>query len=742
MAADLLGSSGPAATAARRSVRVTLAACAGFYGCLYGLHQPVTATYALFASVAMAGLSRIPGSGRQRAAVLTRLLPLSWLLICVGSLLAVRTEAAVAGMLVIGFGLAFAAAGGPRLAGAAPGLQLLYILPCFPPYSPQTLDERLAGATLGLLLLIAAESLLLPDPPCPSYPELLAAAAVAVTRCTDELTRPPWALSPATRERARAASEALRPSRVPAAERPAGPGVRERALSHAGGGARELLARLADLPPLTPTDRPGGLGLRLLARVGETVGQAGTLLRSGRPGDGGLRAVAELQATLDAYRRGRVARSGTAPGVLRRQSSLIEAASGALTMVRAADIALGCRDVPPELLAGRFWYAGLSTPRLWWHRLAWNLSRRSVYFQNAVRTSVGLAAARTVAGVVSLPHGFWAMLAALTLTRTTTAQTRTTVRQALTGTLAGALVAAALLIVVGRQTDVYAAILPLLMLATFCLGPILGVGWAQGLFTLVVSVVFAQLAPAGWQLAEARFLDVLTGSMIGLLCGLLAWPRGAQDELRRATSALLHAVATTVTDTAGTVTARGGGQGVLSVPPVQHALTLVESSYAQAQSEPDLSWGSRLDWQAALLAGHHALNGSLRLLDHHDPPGAAGLGPHSGAWIRDRAAEVAGQYLLLAEELDLAGGDGRPGQGSASGSGSASEAASGLGQGPEGPPAGSYRTNRWLRSAPAFGITDGGTDTPPPALPLLFDTGTWLLGLANDLRRITPAQPP
>ncbi|MBT2454560.1 hypothetical protein [Streptomyces sp. ISL-86] len=62
----------PLAGAARQAVRTTVAACAGFYLCLYGLHQPVAATYALFAAVSMAGLSHIPGTGRQRAAVLVR----------------------------------------------------------------------------------------------------------------------------------------------------------------------------------------------------------------------------------------------------------------------------------------------------------------------------------------------------------------------------------------------------------------------------------------------------------------------------------------------------------------------------------------------------------------------------------------------------------------------------------------------------------------------------------------------
>ncbi|MGW5640982.1 FUSC family protein, partial [Streptomyces sp. NPDC003832] len=152
----------PAAYAAscRRAVRVALAATIGFYLFRYGLDSPVAATYALFGAVSLGGLSRIPGTGRQRAVTMLRVLPVCWVLVVVGTYLSVRTWSAVAGMLAVGFALAFAAVGGPRPAGVAPGLQLLYILPSFPPYDPGSLGERLLGTTTGLVLLIATEALI------------------------------------------------------------------------------------------------------------------------------------------------------------------------------------------------------------------------------------------------------------------------------------------------------------------------------------------------------------------------------------------------------------------------------------------------------------------------------------------------------------------------------------------------------------------------------------------------------
>ena len=65
-------------------------------------------------------------------------------------------------MLVVGFAVAFAGVGGPRIAGVANGLQLFYVLPCFPPYDPASLPQRLIGLTIGIGLVAVADRLLWP----------------------------------------------------------------------------------------------------------------------------------------------------------------------------------------------------------------------------------------------------------------------------------------------------------------------------------------------------------------------------------------------------------------------------------------------------------------------------------------------------------------------------------------------------------------------------------------------------
>ncbi|MFE3579459.1 FUSC family protein [Streptomyces vinaceus] len=696
---DLRTGTGPVPAAARRAVRTTFASCTGFFVFLYAFDRPVAATYALFGAVSLAGLARIPGTGRQRAAVMAGLLPVVCFLVTLGTFLAVRTWSAVLGMAVVGFCLAFSSAAGPRAAGAAPGLQLLYILPSFPPYLPHTLGERLGGALAGLLLLIAAEAWILPDPRVPTYAERAAAAAAEAVRCAAALERPPYVATAPVSERARAAAESLRASRVPEAERPAGPGLRERALAHTGLAARTLLSRLRNLPGPAPGREPRRAGVELLGAVRESVTGTAALLRDGRR-------PATDSAELLRLRARNSRTPAERPESRRRQAALLEVADAAVALRTAAEIAvLGRRAHPDADAADRFWYVRQSTARLWWHRLAAHTGPRSVHFQNAVRIALALAVARTVAGLDSLPHGFWAMLAVISLTRTTAVQTRGTVRSALIGTCLGALAAGTVLALAGGETLLYAIALAPLMLVTFTVGPVRGVGWAQALFTLVVSLVFAQLSAVTWQLAEVRFLDVLIGSSIGIVCGLLAWPRGAHDELARAVAGLLRACADDVESTTAVVTAPGRTAGVPGDGEhrVRLRLVMAESAYAQYQSETQRPAGPGPDWQASVLTGHHVLWGAGRVLGSADgPPLARG----EAAGLQEYAARVAAGLRRAAEASDAPYPTGKAGPAPAPGTGDLLPGA----------------------------LTPPTEAAPPDAGLAYFATTAWLDSLTTDLR--------
>ncbi|GHE05051.1 FUSC family protein [Streptomyces alanosinicus] len=696
----------------RRALRVTLVAAAGFYLFRYGLDRPVAATYALFAAVAVGGLAKIPGTGRQRAATVLRLLPVCWLLVVVGTYLSVRTWSAVAGMLAVGFALAFAAVGGPRLAGAVPGLQLLYILPSFPPYAPETLGERLIGTTTGLALFIAVEALVFPEPGPPSYRRRAAHAARTAAHDATLLATPPYTLTGTGIRAAWDTSRSLRSLTVPEAERPAGPGVRDRALAHTGLATRTLLSRLAQLPA-APDGRPGPEATAVLRAVAGLATATATCLEAGPPPVASYEDLAAARARLSAVSGGPAEdpapapAPGFPPAVLRRHAAVLEIADATLAMAAAADLAVHGRHATVEIPRSRFWYARTWAPLLWWHRLRGHAGRRSVFFQNAARIALALTAARLVAGVDTLPHGFWATLATLTLTRTTMDETWHTIRLALAGTLAGALVTAGVLSLAGPHTAVYAVVLPLWMLFAFTVGPVKGVGWAQGLFTVLVALVFAQLSVPTWRLAEVRMLDVLVGSAIGAVFGLLAWPRGAHDELRRAAAELLRRAAEIVVATGASV---GAGGAVLAAPTgqpghrsLQRAVVLAESAYAQFQSEPTPFGGAArgaaprtVDWQATLMAGHHTLWGSERLLT----PPLPGLGPAAAESVGALGDRVAGRMLLVSAALD-------PGADT---------------------PAGRI---------PLFDPALKGSAAEPPGAPrLYYATVSWLESLMTDLTRI------
>ncbi|WP_311137488.1 FUSC family protein [Streptomyces sp. I6] len=333
--------------------------------------------------------------------------------------------------------------------------------------------------------------------------------------------------------------------------------------------------------------------------------------------------------------------------VLHRQAAVLAVAESARILEIAVRVALDGRRTPPFEPRELFWYAHAPASQLWILRFTGNLTLRSVQFQNAARIALALAAARLVAGSLDLNHGFWVLLAVLTLSRTTAGQTWAVIRTAVAGNLVGAVAAGALLIGLGQHIEAYAALLAPGMLLAFALGPLLGIAWAQGLFTLVVAIAFAQIAPATWRLAEARIVDVVTGSAIGLLCAMLAWPAGARREVRRTMADLLHACTPLIRGTVAVLTAVPPGSA--TPPPTQpalHRLRLAEAAYDQFRSEPAGSRPAQADWHAVLIAAGQVLLGA-HWLPRFDMPATA-LPPDDADRARAGGHAVADTTVRLA----------------------------------------------------------------------------------------------
>ena len=245
---DWLKSKDPGLVAVKRAVRVTLAHASPFTSAStcsmtrrWQPSPPLVASPLVRCQRSPAN----PGSAPKSTAL--RYWPASAVS---GTVLAVNTWAAVAGMLVVGFAIAYAGVGGPRVVGAANGLQLLYILPSFPPYAPESLGSRLIGLILGVGLLAIADRVLWPPPVPKPFRHRLAEATRAVhdrlvTVLNSEGDRQP---------QAQPSVISLRLLGIPPLERPTGPGRRDRAAMHAVAILR-LEARVGALAGLTLTHR-------------------------------------------------------------------------------------------------------------------------------------------------------------------------------------------------------------------------------------------------------------------------------------------------------------------------------------------------------------------------------------------------------------------------------------------------------------------------------------------------------
>ncbi|MGE3285164.1 MAG: FUSC family protein [Pseudonocardia sp.] len=604
----------PDLAAVRRAARVTVAGSVAFFGARFLVSDTTVALYAVFGALALGVLSDVTGSPRQRTLLMLGALPVGLALVALGTALAGNVWAAAAGMFVVGFVVAYTSVLGPRIGGVANGLHLSYILACFPPYDPASLPARLAGLTLGVLLLVVADRVLWPAPTPRGFPDRLAEAVESLQPRLDAVAA---GLPPPPDPRPE-----LRLSRVPISERPVGPGVRDRSLTIAAAALRAVSARLTGLTAL-----PGGPLLPVIRELLAAVADALRTLPPALRGTGPPPELDPLEARLDAFlalREQMITEdpSAVAHRDLRRGTAAVMIAHAARTLVTAVRAATGA-PTPRAVLRGEiapatFAYLAISPAQRLWRRLRVHLNVHSVHFQNAARLAVGLAVARVVAELPVVSHGFWVLLATLTLMRTSMVTSRAALRPAFVGVLVGAIAAGVLVTVIGVHTDVYGWTLPLIMLAGLAAGPLLGPAAGQAGFTVLITVLFAQLAPATWRLAETRLVDVVLGGLIGALIGAAVWPRGGAGELRRTAADVLrsgaHDLVRTVTRLVGRPEPDGPSQ-------TARLLVLLDATHAQYRTEAHPGSGSKVDWLTVLGTAHRLADESDLLLGRCPQPG-------------------------------------------------------------------------------------------------------------------------
>ena len=167
----------------------------------------------------------------------------------------------------------------------------------------------------------------------------------------------------------------------------------------------------------------------------------------------------------------------------------------------------------------------------------------------------------TVVEVTGVQHGFWVLLGVVSILRFDALGTRRSALQAIGGTVAGVLVATAVIYLAGQDSAILWLLLPPVAFFAAWSTAALSFAVGQAAFSGFVILMLAIIEwPPDLMTGLVRIEDIAIGAAVALVVGLLLWPRGAlgalhadvATSLRRATgylSVALNSFAHPVTPT-------------------------------------------------------------------------------------------------------------------------------------------------------------------------------------------------
>ncbi len=599
--------------ALRVGLRAGVALTVGFAVGRYVLEQPQFAVFAAFTSLALVAYADFGGTMRHRIAALVVATLVALGLVAAGTAVSGSDWGAPLVVGVVTLLVAYSAVLGGYFVAGANAVILAVVLAAGIPAPDDVLGWRLGGTALGGALAIAVTVLMWPRRSDPDPLAAIRHVRDALARCLPAGGGDPAALATAGDE-VRALRERLA---GPSGPRPAEPTARHRAVLRLVFDMDRLLLRIA----------------AVLRRPGPPDPAAGPLLDcahadlTGAPD--GREAIEILAHAWDDV----AAHTPAGPGDLARAVEDVavagEVAQAARHATRDAAAAAGGPPAPgtPSTLA---------VAR---RRLRNNLTLRSVHLRNALRLALSLAIAMALVQVFDLSHGFWVVLATLTVVHSAASTTGMTAGQVLLGTAVGFCLG--LLIVLGAEADshLYIVLLGLVVPGAIYAARADGLVAGQAGFTVVCCVLFGLLAPETWTLAAVRVEDVVIGAAVGVGVGMLAWPRGAGGSLPAALADALARAADEVR--AAGHEALGRETGGPGRPALAHARLLAvqraEDDLAVALSERRPHTEARRTWPA-LLGDVGSLVYSVGWLDRVPRPRPAD--PGSRALVDSLAGRV------------------------------------------------------------------------------------------------------
>ncbi|BBX19320.1 FUSC family protein [Mycolicibacterium duvalii] len=516
--------------AIRAAVVVPLAAAVSFAVAGDSAQTPL---FTLFGSVALLVFSDFPGNRQNRALAYAGLGLNGFVLITVGTLVAPYAWPAVLVMFVLGVVVTFSGVLSETVAAGQRATLLTFVLPACTPVGP--IDERLLGWAIALAICVPAALFVLAPR---HHGQLRRRAARACQALADRLD------GRASSADVTAAMDALRRNFLGADFRPVGLSAGSRALVRvvddlewvAERAGRDTGVPLRDKAAVVAVLRSCAAVLRISRRARRDAARADlddalTTLRTVAQG----RWREDLETILGADDDEQAVQLGRA--LLQRRT--VAATVGATGRIIAAAAAADARPVwarafglrlPPTGASDRLLPAPVAVAQI----TTGFVANRAVALRNALRTGLGLAAAVAVTHVFPLEHGFWVVLGALSVLRSSALTTGTRVWRAMFGTGIGFLLGAVLIGLVGVDPAVLWVLMPLAVFGSSYVPEIASFTAAQAAFTMMVLIFFNLIAPTGWQVGLIRVEDVIVGALVGVTVSLLLWPRGAAAAVTRA----------------------------------------------------------------------------------------------------------------------------------------------------------------------------------------------------------------
>lgn len=520
-------------SAALRAVRATIVIPGLFALSGQVLHNEQMALFATFGGFATLVFASFGGNRRDKLAAYVAMGLAGTALITIGTVVNATTALAAIVTVPVAFVVLFAGVVGPNAALGATAVMLTYVLPAASPGTIGMVPSRLEGWWLAVATATVAVMLLSPRPAARPLGAAAARAGAAISSLLDAV------LAGGDRSEAALGAERaitnLQAAFTAVPYRPTGVADPDRSLGQLVESLEwtaDLAADLSGDSQLFPVKSNTDPHRTLVEASSRGLRDTAALLEGSRVAPSFAAIDAASEASWEGLSKGTSADGGRtvdaayhAQMVAAATRSVVVDAIGASRVDRTYDVvAKGTlSDEAKRLLHSAF--APVSAA---WRMVRGHASVRSVWTRNSARGAVALAGAIAVADLVpGVQHGFWVVLAALSVLRTSESSIGATALRGILGTAVGFFIGAGIVVAIGYGSNALWAALPLaVLIAAYTPGTVtFSVG--QAAFTVSLSVLYNILVPIGWKVGVLRLEDVAIGAGVSVVVGLLFWPRGA-----------------------------------------------------------------------------------------------------------------------------------------------------------------------------------------------------------------------